>query len=425
MRNLFPLFFLLAASLAAQPPDQIHLAWVEPPSTTLTVVWRTVDTGVPSLVEYRPAGAGAWLRAQGGIRPSGTSGVLHEVTLRSLRPGARYEYRVKGPGESWSAIHQARTAPPPGPASFDVVFLADTGMIGREDGLTTGTKQVIEEVARLDPLLVLLGGDYAYYNTDKRFGTLDNTIDAWFNQVQSIASKSVMMPTYGNHEIYLREGYLPWADRLPTPEGFDNRRYYSFDVGDIHFVSILAADSEYGPIPATAMQWIERDMAGARKAKKGWIVPFLHVAPFSDGSNHPSNLDIRAQLGPLFEKMDVKIALSCHDQSYERTYPLRGVPDAIQTTSTSKSCYSAKDGVTWLKVGPGGKMSNINGKFADFKTNPPPFYTAFRDNTAHHYARLRVSPGAIAVEVFGVQGDGRPPVVQDRFEYNRKGCPNP
>ena len=28
-----------------------------------------------------------------------------------------------------------RTAPPPGPASFDVVFVADTGLIGRTDGL--------------------------------------------------------------------------------------------------------------------------------------------------------------------------------------------------------------------------------------------------------------------------------------------------
>ena len=304
-----------------------------------------------------------------------------------------------------------------------MVFLADTGMTGREDGLTTGTAQVIGEVAKLDPLLVLLGGDYAYYNTDKRFGSLDNTIDAWFNQVQPIAVKSVMMPTYGNHEIYLREGYLFWADRFPTPEGFDNRRFYSFDVGGVHFVSILAADSERGAIPATAIQWIENDMSRARKAGARWIVPFLHVAPFSDGSNHPSNLDIRRQLGPLFERMDVKIALTCHDQSYERTYPLRGVPDDIVATSRSKESYAAKDGVSWLKTGPGGKMSNINGKFAEFKTNPPPPYTAHRDNTMHHFARLKVSPAAIRVEVFGARGDGSPPVVQDRFESNLKGCP--
>lgn len=414
---------LLAAALAAlaQPPDQIHFAWVDSPATTLTVVWRTMDPSVPSLLEYRPAGSAKWIPAKGGPRVSGAAGQLHEATLRGLKPATKYEVRLKGPGDTWSEVASARTAPA-GPAAFDIIFLADTGMIGRADGLTTGTKQVIEEIAKLDAHFILLGGDYAYYNTDKRFGTLDQTIDAWFDQVKAIAHKAVMMPTYGNHEIYLKEAYLPWADRFPTPEGYDNRRFYSFDAGGIHFVSILAADSEAGAIPASAMHWIERDMAKARKSGVQWILPFLHVAPFSDGSNHPSNLDIRRQLGPLFEKMDVKIALTCHDQSYERTYPLRGVPDTIKPTSTGKECYTAKDGVTWLKVGPGGKMSNINGKFAQFKTNPPPSYTAFRDNTAHHFARLRVSPGTIKVEIFGVHGDGRPPVVQDSFSYSLSGC---
>jgi hypothetical protein len=416
------LYLLSMAAVLAQPPDQIHLAWVESPSTTLTVLWRTVDIDVPSIVEYRPSGTQKWLAATGGVRPSGTRGILHEVTLRGLKPSTGYDYRVKGPQNTWSDVQTTRTAPTRGPAKFDVAFLADTGMVGRKDGLTTGTTQVIREVARLDTLLVLLGGDYAYYNTDQRFGTLDNTIDEWFNQVKSIATRSVMMPTYGNHEIFLKEGYLFWADRFPTPEGFDNRRFYSFDIGDIHFVSILAADSERGAIPTTAVRWIENDMAMARKAGARWIVPFLHVAPFSDGSNHPSNLDIRAQLGPVFEKFDVKIALTCHDQSYERTFPLRGVPHDIKLTSQARDCYGDKDGVTWLKVGPGGKMSNINGKFADFKTNPPPFYTAFRDNTAHHFARLRVAPDVIRMEIFAVKADGHPAAIQDTFEYNLKGC---
>jgi hypothetical protein len=30
--------------------------------------------------------------------------------------------------------------------------------------------------------LLLGGGDYAYFDTDKRFGDLNATIDAWFDQ---------------------------------------------------------------------------------------------------------------------------------------------------------------------------------------------------------------------------------------------------
>lgn len=411
------------------PGEQIHLAWVEDPATTMTVVWRTLATGVESAVQYRRAGGSSWRTAIGGVRPATTAGELHEVTLRRLSPGTRYEYRVRL-AAGWSEVHSCWTAPPPGPATYEFVFVADTGLAGRKDGLGTGVKELLEELGKLNPLLVLLGGDYAYYDTDKRFGSLYDSIDAWFSQMMPISVKAPMMPTYGNHEVYLQEQYLDWAERFPTPEGFDNRRYYSFRVGDVHFVSILAALTEawsprdgFRGLPAAAMRWIEQDLAAARKSGVRWIIPFLHVAPFSDGSNHPSNLDLRAQLGPLFEQYGVKIVLTSHDQSYERTYPLRGVPSQITVTSRSLSCYTMSDGVTWLKVSPGGKESNINRGFATFKTGPPPFWTAFRDNTRHHFARLFVSPQGLRVEIVGVKA-GEPTAVQDSFAYVLGKCPD-
>ena len=67
------------------PPDQIHLAWVENPATTLTVVWRTLDVTTPSSIEYRPVGATTWQSALGALQSSGTSGTLRGGTLRALR----------------------------------------------------------------------------------------------------------------------------------------------------------------------------------------------------------------------------------------------------------------------------------------------------------------------------------------------------
>lgn len=410
----------MSAQTAPEPPDQIHLAWTRDPATTMIVVWRTLDPSAPSVVEYRRQGEQRWRRATGGPRPSGTEGRLHEVLLEALAPGAKYEYRMAGSRGAWSAIHSFQTAPRPG-KPFEAVFLADTGLEGRPDGLATGTREVVAEVAKLNPTVILWGGDGAYYDTDKRFGTLDRTIDFWFNMVMTFAVKAPMMPTYGNHEIFLKEGYLFWADRFPTPEGFDNRRYYSFDVGDVHFVSILAADSERGALPETVLRWIDSDLEKGRKAGRKWLIPYLHVALFSDGSNHPSNLDYRSQLGPIFGKHRVRLVLSAHDQSYERTFPLRGVADRLEITSNAKDCYGATDGTVYLKVGPGGKLSNINRGFAEFKTNPPPPYTAFRDNTAHHFARLFFEPESVRVQIVAVL-PGKPAWVQDEFTYTLGSC---
>ena len=184
----------------------------------------------------------------------------------------------------------------------------------------------------------------------------------------------------------------------------------------------MAAYSSKGEHSPEVLNWIEQDIAAAKKKGQRWIIPFMHVAPFSDGSNHPSNLNLRKQMCPVLERAGAHIVLTCHDQSYERTYPLKGVPDNIQATSASKSCYTLKDGVTWLKVSPGGKMSNINGRFAQWLTNPAPAWTAFRDNTMHHFARLRFSGDAVVVEIFGVSGDGQPPVIQDSFRYTSGSC---
>jgi hypothetical protein len=402
-------------------PDQVHLAWVGAPSTTLTVVWRTWNTATPSTVQYRAAGSTTWLEATGAQRTSGTTGKLHEADLSGLTPSTRYEYRVQGDEGTWSEVYSARTAPPSEPADFDVIYFADTGLVG--GSRATGTKQVVDEIARLDPLFVLPGGDYAYYDTDTRYGTLDNTIDAWFNQMQPVATRSPMMPTYGNHEMSSSEGFLPWAARFPTPSGFQSRRNYSFDVGDVHFVSIHATPGDSGGFTITKLQWIEQDMQSARDRGQRWIIPYYHVSPFADGTNHPSNLTLRSQLGPIFERQGVKVAISSHDQAYERSYPLTDVPATNSPTSTSQSCYSMEDGVTWVKVSPGGKLSNKNNNFSQFATNPPPAWTAYRNNTLHHFARLRVfASGSIRLDAYGVKGDGSPPVLIDTFEYKDGGC---
>jgi hypothetical protein len=405
-----------------RPPDQIHLAWVEEPSTTLTFVWHTVQTSTPSEIRYRKAGQTSWTLATGSLRPSGTLGTLHEGSVTGLTPETEYEYQLRGDGSAWSPTLATRTAPAPGPASFDVVYFADTGLIGRNDGLATGTEQVIEQIARLDPLFVLPGGDYAYFDTDKRFGSLNNTIDAWFNQMSSVSTRAPMMPTYGNHEALLGEGFEHWAARFPTPEGLEDRRNYSFDVGDAHFVSIFAVQGFQG-LSSAQLAWIEQDILAAKGRGQRWIIPYYHVSPFTDGTVHPSNLQLRAQLGPLFEQLGVQIAVSSHDQSYERSYPLSNVPSTNTRTSTSLSCYTLDDGVTWVKVSPAGKLSNKTGSFSAFASSTPPAWTAYRDNTMHHIARIHVdATGYLRFDAYGVVGDGSPPMLLDSFEYRDGAC---
>ena len=403
------------------PCDQLHLAWVEDTATTLTILWRCSGDLENAALEYRRAnGDGGWRRVASELRSATTpEKSLRIVTLRDLSPSTAYEYRVQQSDDQWSEAYRTRTAPSRDDesAEFEAVFVADTGLAGRMDGLTTGTEDVISAVAEADPLVVLLGGDFAYYDTDRRFHHLEEAIDYYFNQMYPVASRAPLMPTYGNHELHraLQESFEPWAARFPTPDGFEDRRNYSFDVGNVHFISICAFEGVTA-LPPDRIRWVETDIREALAAGRSWIIPFFHVSPFAEGQNHPSNLQLRAQLGPLFEDLGIRLAISTHDQSYERSYPLRDVPERNTPTSASLDTYSADDGTIWMKVSPGGKMSNINGNFSQFRTEEPPHWTAVRNNTMHNFARLRFhSSGDLTVVIPGIKGDGSAPVELDCF----------
>lgn len=415
--------------VANQPPPeagdealQMHTGWTDDPSGSLTVMWFSPLAGTPATVSYRRAGESIWQQAAGSVNHSTADGQYLQVDIQGLLANTLYEFRAALAPGVWSRVYRSYTAPAPGPADFDAIFVADTGLVGRLDGLATGTEQVILEVARRNPRLVLLGGDYAYFNTDKRYVTLERSIAAWFDQMAPIASLSPMMPTYGNHEVLLGEGFDTWVRYFATPMGWNGRRMYSFDAGDVHFVSIFGLN-EYEQLPQDALDWLRADLAAAKSRGQRWLVPYLHAAPFSEGTNHPSALPLRGQLGPIFEAAGVQVVLTAHDQSYERTYPLIDVPATNTPTSGNRHCYGPADGVSWLKVAPGGKLSNISQDFSPWRTPAPPDWTVFRNNTLHHFAQISVTAtGTFDVDVIGVEGDGSEPLQIDRVRYTLNGC---
>ncbi len=401
-------------------PDQIHLSWTGDPSTSFTVVWRTFNTSTASAAQYRRLGNAEWFDAAGAQKASGTTGTLHQAAIAGLTASTQYEYRVLGDGGVWSPIHVTKTAPPRGPADFDFVYFADTGLVGRTDGLSTGTQQIIDDIAALNPLLILGGGDYAYYNSDKRFGPLEAHIDAWFNQSAPFLAQSIFMPTLGNHEVRLNESYDAWIARMALPASqTDNFNVYSFDVGPVHFVSILAVFGKSG-LPDSQVNWIIQDVQDAQSRGQTWIIPYMHVSAFSDGTSHPSNIGLRNQLGPVFEQLGVHLVISSHDQNYERTYPLVNVGQGSPVvTDNQLTGYDANDGIVWLKVSPAGKLSSVDSEFSAFQTNPPPYWTAARDDTMHHFARFSISAGGtLTTRIYATPGQGTPSFLYDTFTYS-------
>jgi hypothetical protein len=396
-------------------PQQIHLSWVEDPSTSLTVSWNMPVPGSDCALEYRRRGAGSWNRVPSDRKSSLTTRTLFSATMRDLSPDIEYDYRIaplQGAAIERSGIFRTRTAPPPAAADFRFVFFCDTGVAGRPDGNASGTQQVIEEMGRDKPLFMLGGGDYAYANHDGRYSEAGEAIDAWFEQMQPLLSRYPLMAQYGNHEIYLVERFRDWAPRFSHPSGFADSRNYSFSVADAHFTSLFVTGNRLSP---EQLAWLEADLGSARERGIRWLIVYQHEPVFAHGHSHPANPEYRQWLAPLFERYRVDLHLSGHDQNYERTYPLVMAANEPMRTSSALDYYHAGQGVIYAKVSPAGKKSESGNDFSRFTVGRQAFM-AKRNDAAHHYALVSTRAcGEVQVEVFGVPGDGTPKVMVDSF----------
>jgi acid phosphatase len=106
----------------------------------------------------------------------------------------------------------------------------------------------------------------------------------------------------GNHE---RESPL-YFDAFYFP---GNKRWYSFDYGNVHFIALYAERAAPEEEP-----WLKNDLAQTRQP---WKVVFLHYPLYSSG-HHGGTGGLRKELEPLLIQYGVDLVFCGHDHDYER-----------------------------------------------------------------------------------------------------------
>ncbi|MBM3725430.1 MAG: hypothetical protein FJW40_08405 [Acidobacteria bacterium] len=193
-------------------------------------------------------------------------------------------------------------------------------------------------------------------------------------------------PCPGNHDYDLDDGaaYLN-VHSLPSPgvPPADRGRYYSFDWGNAHFVSL---DSNLPLSDAVErsggmLQWLDRDLTATSKP---WKIAFWHHTPYATGTheNDPLSRLSRQHIIPILEKHGVQLVFGGHEHAYERTRPLRG-GRAVEDR-----------GIVYVTSGGGGA-----GLYA---ANLRPFSAV--SISAHHYVRVDATPGRLTLTA--VKPDG-------------------
>lgn len=361
-------------------------------STSRTIMWQSDSSEADAVIEYRLAGSentqtiGATDKV---FTDDGSTTYIHEATLSGLTPNTKYEYRVGYSNDRRSDWYSLETA---GASVYDVLIYPDS-----QSGDYSQWEEIVKNSALRNPrtaLYISMGdlvdnGEQAY-----QWRT-------WLNSIKPLSANVPLATTLGNHEMYtldwkMREpyAYLNYFDVPPNGNEIFNRRYYSYDFGDVHYVVLDTQlyesnhednhDTHHPDLYDVQVQWLRQDLASNTKK---WTVVLMHRDPFQYAFNRPgANRDVGFNeegvlFMPIFDEFNVDLVLSAHLHSYRNRGHVRNFErDA--------------SGPLYILTGIAGDARRPN-----WKEHPLDVYVA-PDRERNNYMTMTVTPNKLIVKAF-------------------------
>ena len=361
-------------------------------STSRTIMWQSDNSEADAVIEYRLEGAektqtiGATDKA---FTDDGSTTYIHEATLTGLTPNTKYEYRVGYGTDRRSDWYRLETA---GASVYDVLIYPDS-----QSGDYFQWEEIVKNSALRTPrtaLYISMGdlvdnGEHAY-----QWRT-------WLNSIRPLSANVPLATTLGNHEMYtldwkMREpyAYLNYFAVPPNGNEIFNRRYYSYDFGDVHYVVLDTMlyesnhednhDTHHPDLYDVQVQWLRQDLIANTKK---WTVVLMHRDPFQyafdrSGANRAVGFDDEGVLFmPIFDEFNVDLVLSAHLHSYRNRGHVRNFErDA--------------SGPLYILTGIAG-----DARRPKWKEHPLDVYVA-PDRDKNNYMTMTVTPNKLIVKAF-------------------------
>lgn len=250
----------------------------------------------------------------------------HIARIIGLEPNTKYYYEIGTADELLVGGDQSYhffTAPEIGSAKpTRILALGDIGWPTGELRNVRDQYYSFTQGQHTDVCLLL--GDIAYsHGRDEEYQA------PLFDMFSSLVRKTATWPAYGNHDSYCstcdsRTDTGPYFDIFKSPTlaqagGFPSytRAYYSFDYGNIHFISLNSTDWQQSKM----VEWLHTDL-GNTDSK--WTIAFWHHPAYSRGAY---NSDVTAELVqmrevfmPILEDHGIDLILTGHNHCYERSF---------------------------------------------------------------------------------------------------------
>jgi Calcineurin-like phosphoesterase len=97
----------------------------------------------------------------------------------------------------------------------------------------------------------------------------------------------------------------------------NGERYYTFTKGPVRF---FVLDSNY--MDPKQLSWLENAL---KESSEPWKIAYFHHPLYSSGARHGPEVELRAQVEPLFVQYGVSAVFAGHEHFYERINPQKGI----------------------------------------------------------------------------------------------------
>jgi hypothetical protein len=331
-----------------------------PVQGTLQLLWHAPDSDSDWSVEYRPGADRPWKKAETpAARVVAVASIephrVYRAALTGLEPGGTVTYRVLRAGEV--IFSSEARAPKSADQPYRFVAFGDCGAGSKEQ------KPLAYRAFLSRPDLVVIPGDMVYElglisEYRKKFWPVYNA-DEPSESGAPLLRSTLFVAAPGNHDTETRDldkypdalaYYLYWDQPLNCPLGKEggpfvpplnasetNRRAFeavageayprmtnfSFDYGNAHWTIVDANPYVDWTDPALS-EWVARDLAAAKDAT--WRFVAFHHPGFNSAREHYEQQQMRL-LAPVLEAGKVDVVFNGHVHNYQRSYPLRFVPD--------------------------------------------------------------------------------------------------
>lgn len=289
-----------------------------------------------------------------------SAGYTHTVTLdkslQELASNALYYYRV---GNAKNKQMSKRLYPLRVKLSNKVLLYGDMGIF-RSSRTIKSVEQRLQTDHNISMVYHL--GDISY--ADDFPGTLfDSLFSHWLGLVEGITSFVPYQVLPGNHDAGCKipfchawkQDFRPYnfLFTMPSYLQLKHNMFYSFDHGQIHFVSI-STETDYDGAPfkqtfGDQMTWLRKDLetAVANRRRAPWIVVLGHRPVYSSMMGYSSkgkptgqSLVIQNTFEQLLKDYRVDLYMVGHVHSYERFHPVfRNEPQCDTTCTNSTNVY--------------------------------------------------------------------------------------